>query len=221
MVLATLNPALVRSIWRTALGFGIGFAFAGLVGGALSLQIHDDNTSRALNTLLYALAGALGGATLGWGRQSDKCWLAVAGALSCALGYYITAAIVSTYVDEHIQGFLAWDIALTIQFATIGSLTGLFLGLVQRSRQRLLRMILAGTIGFAPYYLASQLLVVIDPVWRLIPGTMGEVWHESLVAAIAACTWGAIGGIFIGVCFGIANIVRAQSPTRGMMAPIV
>jgi MFS family permease len=204
----------VRSIVWGALGFGVGFALAGAVSGALSRQVHDFDTGRALGTVLYALAGAMGGATLGWANKSKGTVypLMLAGALGCGLGTFITSTIVSVYVDEHISGYLAWDIADTIQFAAIGALTGALLGIVQGSWRQTFWLTVAGMLGFGLYYWCNRLLFATYPFSRLIPGSMGEVWHDSIAAAITWSAWGATGGVISGACLGIANAMRGPGP---------
>jgi hypothetical protein len=213
----TIPQFVNRQVWRSAewgaIGFGVGLALAGLVSGALSRQIHDFDTGRMLGTLLYALAGALGGATLGLANKSKGHVypLMLAGALGCGAGLFITTTIISIFVDEHISGYLAWEIALTIQFAAIGALTGASFGIVQREWKQTFWLTLAGALGFGLYYLASHLLFVIDPITRLIAGSSGEVLHDSTVLAIVWFAWGAMGGVISGACLGIANAMQGQS----------
>jgi hypothetical protein len=97
-----------RSALLGALGFGSGFALAWALGLGLSQQIHDDNSGRLLGSILFACAGAVGGAALALGSESKRSLplLALAGAVGCGLGYYITETIVSVWIDEHISGLL-------------------------------------------------------------------------------------------------------------------
>ncbi|MCG8351398.1 MAG: hypothetical protein MI924_26820 [Chloroflexales bacterium] len=196
-----------RSVWRGALGFGLGLALAGLTLGALHRSIHDFDTGLMLGTLLYAFAGALGGAALGLAQQSEdqahRCMLA--GAIGCGLGMFIVSIIISAYVDYNILGEFAWAIVNTIRLSVIGALTGASLGIAQKRWKPALWLSSAGALGFGLSYWASHLLFVVAPIIQLIPGARGEVVHDSIERAIFWCAWGAVGGIISGACLGMAH----------------
>jgi hypothetical protein len=214
----TTARRVMRSAGLSALGFGLGLALTGLILGALTYQIHDFNTGRLLGSLAYACAGALGGAALAWVDVSKRRapLLALAGAVGLSLGYYVTDTIVSVWVDvpaSPVQGFLAWQVVLTIQYAAIGAFTGALLGLAQRDRRRTVGLVLAGLLGFGLLYLSSNLFFMVGHVDTLVPGMSGEIWHDGIVMGIGEGLWGAVGGAISGACLGVANAWRPHGPT--------
>jgi hypothetical protein len=204
------NPVL-RSAALAALGFGFGLALSGLIGGALNYQIHDFNTGLLLGSILYAGAGALGGASLVWDSRSPRraLRLALAAAVGLGLGYFITTTIVSVWIDEHVQGTLIWTFVFIVQYALIGALAGLLLGLVQPDRWRTVWLVLAGLIGFGLLYwpLQTGMSLFIDPIWRLLGGSNGiaELPPLNMVGAASGFVSGALRGALLGACLGVGN----------------
>jgi hypothetical protein len=207
-----------RSARLGALGFGVGFALAWLVLGVASRQTQLISTVPQLGTVVFAGGSALGSAALAWGDASKRrsLLLALAGALGCGLGLYITTTIVSVWVDapaSPVQGVLAWEVVDTLQYALIGAFTGALLGLAQRDLHRTARLALAGLLGFGLLYLSHYLLVFVRPMDQILPGVSGEIWHDSVVMAIGFFVWGGIGGAIGGACLGVGNAWRPHEPT--------
>jgi hypothetical protein len=202
-----------------AMGFGVGLALSGAVLGALNRQITNANTGLLLATVLYGLAGALGGAMLGWadGQRTRVLAFALAGAIGCGLGTFLTTVFVSGYVELRLTGYWPWLLVNTVRFAVAGGFTGVLLGAVQRDWRQITRLALAGAVGFGLYYLVPEALsFVVKLPTDFVPGSMGEVTHDSVVAALLLAFGGAVGGAIGGTCLGIASAKKStQSVTAG------
>jgi hypothetical protein len=214
--MTTLYSASNYRVWRSArlgaLGFGFGFALAWSVVAAAGRQSHDDFAFRLLGTVAFAGAGALGGVALAWGHESKHraALLALAGALGCGLGWFVTATIVSAWIDEPgspVNGFVAWEVVDTLQFAAIGALTGALLSLAPRDRRRTARLLLAGLLGFGLFFLSHNF---VDRLSTLVPGTRGEIWRDGIVMALGPLLWGGVGGAIGGACLGIGDAWRPR-----------
>jgi hypothetical protein len=214
--MTTSQPAshlVVRSARLGALGFGIGFAVAWPIAAVLSRQAGGWDVTLLPSALLYACAGALGGAALAQGVESlhRSPLFPLAGALGCGLGFYAMGAFGSVWPGEYwVVGSLALDVAYTLLYAAVGALTGALLGVAQHELRRTALLTLAGALGFGLFYLFHYLVFLINRI-GIVPGTSGDIWNDLVGVAIVAFVWGAVGGGLAGACLGIGNSWRAAA----------
>jgi hypothetical protein len=188
-------------LWSTV-GFGIGLWLVDTMWSILwrQGQITAENIF-IYRSLLYALMGGCGGATLGFARKS---WghivpFVLAGTIGCGLGYFIISAVVSPFlvtvmldlVDDHDISFAIYESA---QFMLTGAFTGALLGSAQRNWRMSARLAIVGAIGFGLYAL-------IHSTWIFIFLTIEMKVILPLVAIHVLRS--AIGGALIGICFGL------------------
>ena len=207
----------IRSIQFGALGFGLGLSLAVAAPIAFRHQITSFSTSLAVGTALYALAGAIGGAMLGLaGGSRQPVWvLALAGGLGCGLGFLLTTYAITYFVYDRFSGGLVSTLAMTIQFGLVGASTGAWLGAAQRSWRPVAWLTVAGAVGFGLYYSTleglDRLRLSIDAV---VPRVMGEPTHDLITLTLAFAFWGALGGIVVGACLGLAHALLYPGQSR-------
>lgn len=187
----------MKSVSLGAVGFGLGQCLAWGTIGAFNPLVQDFRVGHWIGTLLAALVGAIGGATLGTAHSPPKKLgrFALAGAIGQGLGFYLMTLFFSVYIEPRISGCAAFTIAYSIQYAIIGALTGALLGDVQAERGQTGRLALAGGIGFGLGWLIFELVShLVGRISIDVPNSL----LLALNAGVSGVMLGAVGGAFLG-----------------------
>jgi hypothetical protein len=228
-----------KQAWKIALygalGYGISFAVVGAVSAVLRAQTVTQIKSGVqvsspkynfyqllvLTALLYALGSGISAAILGKASGSEKVkLLLVMGALGFGTAYSVTSVahrvLVPFFIFRSASIDTVYTVATTVQFAITGAVTGVLIGLIQRDIERLVWLSLAGA-AFGLDGLSSSLLwhlVLSISYSGLVPGSFGDITHDSIVFAI---TWaiqgllvGGIGGALLGLVVGWPKLGNDQ-----------
>ena len=191
---------MVRTTLYGALGFGVGLALAGAILGANSFNLSEFDTSVTVGAMLFALAGALGGALLGLAARMRIRLIpvSIASAVALGTGYFLLTSLYSIYLEPVVSGEMMVTAAFVVQFGLIGGFAGALMGAALRDRGQMVRLGLAGATGFGLGFLLQDYVStwINEPVSGLAPGTLGDPTHDSM----------SLGFIF-GTSFGIAGIV--------------
>jgi len=199
-----------------AVGFGIGFAAVQILGTFTGVLhgTYGFNKDLYLTTLLYAFAGGLGGAMLGFARvpRVSVYLFTLAGAGGCGFGFFITAIIFPILIEGNI--FWNFTIVYLLKFTIIGSLVGASLGAVEKSCKHVVTLMLAGAIGFGLYYLVG--VIGLGAYYFAVGGNrpLGNLISSGVHDSIMFGLWGVIGGLIGGACLGIAHAIHR--PDRGV-----
>lgn len=189
-----------------AQGFAVGFAVVGMLTRVLTLNVSEFNVGLALMTLMYAGAGALGG----WYLASESRWkghellFALAGVLGCGGGYLVTTMFVAPLFPTANANETMLAAVAILQFAIIGGLTGLFVGLASGSWFKVVLLIVVGAlalgIGFLVQSSLTELLAepLSDLVSRFNDADSVHMIAASLLWGISSAVGGFIGGVGLG-----------------------
>ena len=187
----------VHSAQWGAAGFGIGFATVGIITGLLGYYMKDI-TRLCLLLVLSVFASSLGSAMLGFAGKpkaaARQC--ALAGAAGCGCGYLVSAMVSLILMMAGCDPFVIAPLACIV----IGGSTGMFLGATEKSRKYVVMSTLAGAIGGAFFNLAGLGLGCFFLVFEGSIPLCCEV-RDSIAYGL----WGAIGGVIIGACLGVAH----------------
>jgi len=211
------NP--VRSAWWGAVGFGAAFAVAKMV----SFTWHSGGI------IVYALAGALGGALFGLASESRKQvgLFSLIGALAFGVGYPVVALSEYNFAGSVSPKNPAIVLIVIMEPIIIGALVGILIGAVQKDWKQSARLALASAAGFGLGRVAGFALSVI--VWGIVqaidsyrPGFNGQLssWVVSVGSVMLWVVASIVSGIVGGATLGM-TVKRRQldnSPTVCLVA---
>ncbi|MBI3242854.1 MAG: hypothetical protein HYZ49_11225 [Chloroflexi bacterium] len=211
------NQRIIHSVLWGAIGFGVGFALVGAIFEAIYLNIPDFDAGLKIGALLYALAGGIGGALLGFASKSrNKIGLfSLAGALGCGLGYYGAFSFYSVYVEPRmaLSNFLAFAIVDSMRYAIIGAFIGVSLGSIQKNWGQAAWLALAGAGGFGLGYLTLiSISYVIGPLREL------DIITLMIIFSISNAIIGICGGATLGLALGRHQADILLPPSAGIRA---
>lgn len=204
------------TIWA-AIGFGIGFALQGAIGGAIPPPaIPWSDVHLRVTAILFALAGAIGGAVMGlslngWRNAGS---LALAGAFGFGLGYVVVADPFYTIMEEAISGYFVFLIARVVMFALVGAIGSGLIGWAWRGWRAGAALSLAGAFGLGIGAIALEVVsnAVVIPIGAAVGGATGQIVHDSITSAITwAIAYSAAGTIF-GASLGVATYLARGRP---------
>lgn len=190
-----------------AQGFALAFGVLGVVSHLITLNITEFNANLALTTLLFAGAGALGAASLAteanW--RSYGVLFALAGFIGCGGGYMLTTlSFVSRAQLEKMNATL-WQGIHIVQFAIIGALTGLFIGIALWKWRASARLVIAGGLGFGIGYLVQVSLNDLVAEWlsdwvtRFAANDLVHMLLAGLLWGLGSAVCGLLGGAALGL----------------------
>jgi hypothetical protein len=185
-----------RSILLGAIGFGLGNFLAAAITEILSRVPNDFNPVLWPGTVLATLAGAIGGAMLGFAdsTQNKIGLFALAGAIGFGAGTYLTIFAFLSVSESRVSN-LVFDIIGVAHYPLMGALTGILLGCAQKNWKQMWRLALAGSVGFTLGFFAF--ILVTDVMGRIIGGTPSSFLMVLTVSGGGAAL-GGVGGAFLG-----------------------
>jgi len=202
-----------------ALGFGIGFALVGLLQSMLSgaAMGHSTLAPALIGTVSYPLAGALSGALLGMAGGSRRRALAFAlvGSLAFSLGAWVTnyAAMLPALAGS------PWESMLSlVQLTLIGAISGMLVGVGQRSWGQAARLGLKGALVFGLGRIAGFVLALVP--WGIAQAVASyqappaNAWLMAMPFFLMIFTGivaGAIGGAYLGLAVGRRQLNRGHN----------
>ncbi len=189
-----------------AQGFAVAFATLGMISRVVTYNFPDENLNLALATIAYGAAGALGAAYLasmmGWKAQTLL--FALGGILGCGGGYLLTTILLTSHVQPDVTFRTTVEAIYILQHAIIGTLLGLFLGIVIGRPRELILLILAGAVGFGIGFLMQTSLndllaePLADFVGRFTDSDAIHLIAASLLWGVGSGLCGLMGGGLIG-----------------------
>lgn len=209
-------------IWRVAKwgawGYGTGLTLFGILSSLLPLLFLEVLVSyvyvfEIIKVIWFALAGGWGGIWLGKGMKSSNATsIGKTSGLGFGLGYLLSIALFIG-VSEIGISLWAWSstdliftIAQTVRYGFIGGFTGLLIGKLQKDRQQLLQLVLAGAIGLGLHGLLNEMWGDKLSGWIFrfaFNSPNAAMQYFSVSTVISAIQWGVIG-IIVGGLFGAA-----------------
>ncbi len=219
------RPNPVKVIVWGAVAYGICFGLAGGLSAFTVLPLSRlPLVMMLLGTSLYALSSGIGAFVIGEvSRFKNSLLLGIAGAIGGSLGWTGTALVirVASWFSPPPMSFFtdpsSFDVPILLRYAVIGAITGLGLGLVQKTQRQMIHSTLVGVIGFCVYGLA--LPVYNNMTWdlvlyRFMSGSASRFdLRFTLVYAFVEFIFGCIFGGVIGALFGW---VIAYNPARNL-----
>lgn len=206
----------MRFVIFGAVGFGIGWAMLGVLGGGFPMAggvgtvlggaiFSGDLPSLLLYTPVLSLCGACGGAVLGLTFKDFRrvAILAVLGAVGFFLGSFIVVALFFslTFVQA------GYGLLEALSAAALGLAVGALLGLSLRSFRGIVVLALMGLVGFGIGGLIAAAL-------QGFPSQPSESFL-SLQSVVFGAVEGIIGGAFLGAALGYLQrrkLVQERSP---------
>lgn len=195
-----------RSALWGALGFGVAFALAKTISvGWLSASV-----------ILYALAGAIGGALFcvaGESRKHIRLFASI-GALAFGIGHLV-ASLMTIFLATNVSpdSAVVPFILVLLEPVTIGALVGILIGAVWNDWKRMKHLALASIVRFGLGRLAGLVLSLI--VWGIgqamdsyRSGLNGQIssWLVSMMSVmtitVASVVSGIVGGAVLGLNIG-------------------
>lgn len=209
-------------VWG-AVAYGLCFGLAGGLSALMMLPLSRFSLMlMLLSTSLYAFGSGIGAFAIGkLSRFRESLLLGLAGVMAGSVGWTGTA-IVTRIVHMFFpppMPFYADDFLYNppfLRYVVIGAITGLGLGLVQKTQRQVKRSILAGVIGFGVYALALPISSSVAwhfMLFRFIPGSAGANLRFTLIYAFVEFIFGFIFGGVIGALFGW---VVAHNPVQNL-----
>ena len=194
------NPGL--SAWWGAVGFGMTFAVIKIV----AFTWHNSSM------ILYALAGALGGALFGLACESRKQvgLIALLGALALGLGYPVVRLLEFNFATSISPQSSAVVLIVLLEPVVIGTLVGILIGAVQKDWKQSVRLAFASAVGFGLGRVAGFALSLI--VWGIVqaidshrPGFNGQLssWVVSVGSIMPWVVTSIVSGIVGGAILGL------------------
>lgn len=194
-------------VWRTtlwgAIGYGASFAFVHIT--LLPFLIETDTVTQWwLGTLFYAVAGGGGAAVLVYHSpyRSHTWQFIVAGAIGAGLGINMAKTLLYFIIWQFVPNDYLPIVSPLVYFPVIGGVMGFALGIVRANWNQIVRLALAGLIGFTLYYAWFAILSGIQTNWPILQ-SLG--WFYVPL-------WGLVGGALIGVCIGSVFGPKSESP---------
>lgn len=238
-----LNDYSLRTARWGAIGFGIGFAFIYLAKSVV--QAFGWNSVGdffmvwilSLGTILYGIAGGLGGAALALastraeGIRGHRAWIqvwgcAAAGFFALALGWFVTTIhipfLLSSSASLPVRATVEGIFTNLLKPLTMGALITAFISMARDGRPLPLRWLLAGAVAFeageiASYYVAEPFLRTIEPfvesLWQLPPPPQSDGLIR-LIGFLLILIQGTTSGAILGLIFGQRRTESAL-PLRG------
>lgn len=200
------RPLLSGAALSSAEGFAVGFAVVGMLTRVLTLNVSEFNAGLALETLMFAGAGALGA----WYLAAESRWrsqavlFALAGLVGCGAGYLLTTYFISPRFQTPDANATILTAGAMVQFALLGGLTGLILGIAARDWRKTLFLVVAGALGFAIGFLVQSSLTDLlaeplsDFVGRFSDADSVHLIAASLLWGLASGVCGFLGGLALG-----------------------
>lgn len=219
------RPNLVKVIVWGAVAYGVCFGLAGGLSAFIVFPLSRfPLVMMLLGTSLYALGSGIGAFVIGEvSRFKNALLLGIACSIGGSLGRTGTALVI------HVVGWFfplpmsffidppSFDLSILLRYAVIGAMTGLGLGLVQKTQRQMIHSILAGVIGFCVYALA--LPIYNNMTWdlglsRFMPESASRLdLRFTLIYAFVEFIFGCIFGGIIGALFGW---VVAHNPVQNL-----
>jgi len=205
----------VRFIFFGAVGFGIGWAVLGVLGGGFPMAggvgtvlggaiFSGDLPSLLLYTPVLSLCGACGGAVLGLTLKDFRrvVILAVLGAVGFFLGSFIVVGLFFSLTFVQV----GYGILEALSAASLGLVVGALLGLSLRSFRGTVVLALMGLVGFG----IGGLIAAALQGFPLQPSES----FPSLQTATFGAVEGIIGGASLGAALGYLESRKSASERR-------
>jgi len=205
----------VRFIFFGAVGFGIGWAVLGVLGGGFPMAggvgtvlggaiFSGDLPSLLLYTPVLSLCGACGGAVLGLTLKDFRrvVILAVLGAVGFFLGSFIVVGLFFSLTFVQV----GYGILEALSAASLGLVVGALLGLSLRSFRATVVLALMGLVGFG----IGGLIAAALQGFPLQPSES----FPSLQTATFGAVEGIIGGASLGAALGYLESRKSASERR-------
>lgn len=191
-----------------AQGFALSFALVGMLARVLTLNVSEFNLGVAISALLFALAGALGAGILANGSAygANSIPFALAGFIGVGGGFLLSTLALSQWITLADLGETAVTGIYIVQYALMGGLTGLLIGMVLGNGRRIILLILAGAVGFGVGFLVQQSLIDMFalPLSNFVAGIRDDPRIHSIAASLLWGVASAVTGLLGGMCLGWA-----------------
>ena len=177
-----------------------------MLARVLTLNVSEFNFGLALSTLLFASAGALGAWLLANGSnyRSHSIQFALAGFIGIGGGFLASTLALSLWINLSDLSETALTGVYIAQYALMGGLTGLFIGIALREGRRIFLLFIAGAIGFGIGFLVQQSLIdmLALPLSNFVAAIRDDPCVHSIAASLlwglASALTGLIGGMSLG-----------------------